>query len=149
MDLFLALPIKTASKKAITKHNIQKTHIHIFHNTLLRKVTIILDLFLNFSNSIRIHSPEQSYLLKILIWKQLQNNLGLSLLTSQLWRKTKHWHKKYKKRKFCTQRRPKILSLHKFLEKYNEQTLWNFCIFTLLGAIMSYLFDFKQNKNSP
>ena len=27
----------------MAKHNIQKTHIHIFHNKLLREVAIILD----------------------------------------------------------------------------------------------------------
>ena len=30
-------------RKIIAKHNIQKTHIHIFHNKLLREVAIALD----------------------------------------------------------------------------------------------------------
>ena len=32
-------------RKIIAKHNIQKTHIHIFHNKLPGKVAIILDAF--------------------------------------------------------------------------------------------------------
>ena len=31
----------------ITKHNIQKTNIHSFHNRLLREATVNLELFLN------------------------------------------------------------------------------------------------------
>ena len=44
----------TSSKKIITKHNIHKTRIHSFHNRLLEEVTVILELFLNFSDSMRI-----------------------------------------------------------------------------------------------
>ena len=43
-------------RKIITKHNFQKTHILIFHNRLLLgEITVILELFLNFRDSIRIH----------------------------------------------------------------------------------------------
>ena len=38
----------------ITKNDIQKIHIHSFLNRLLLEVTVILDLFLNISDSIRI-----------------------------------------------------------------------------------------------
>ena len=40
--------------KMIAKHNIEKAHIHIFHNRLLGEVAKILHLFLIFSDSIRI-----------------------------------------------------------------------------------------------
>ena len=36
------------------------------------------------------------------------NNNGLPILTLELRRKTKLWHKKYEKYQFCTQRRPNI-----------------------------------------
>ena len=41
-------------RKIITKHNNKKTHINIFYNKLLGQVAKILELFLNFSDSIRI-----------------------------------------------------------------------------------------------
>ena len=60
IDLFFGWIIfrhdsKTASKEEIRiKHNIQKTQIHIFYNRLLGAVTKVLQLFLVFSDSIRI-----------------------------------------------------------------------------------------------
>ena len=39
MGLFLAMPCKNVFKeKIITKHNIQETHIHIFHNRLTGRI---------------------------------------------------------------------------------------------------------------
>ena len=38
-------------RKKITKHNIQKTHIHIFQNRLLREVALILELLSQLSNN--------------------------------------------------------------------------------------------------
>ena len=40
----------------------------------------------------------------------------------------------------------KILSSQKVLEKYEEQTLLNCCIFALLDPKMFHLSDFGQNK---
>ena len=37
------MPYKVASRKMIAKHNIQKSHIHIFRKKLLGEVAIILD----------------------------------------------------------------------------------------------------------
>ena len=57
VGLFLTMPCKTISKEKlwVTWHNIQKkTHIHIFHYRLQGEVSIILELFLNFNDSIRI-----------------------------------------------------------------------------------------------
>ena len=47
----------------------------------------------------------------------LAKNFGMK----KPWRKSKQWHKKYKKCQFCTQRRPRNSSSHKFSKKYNEQ----------------------------
>ena len=88
------------------KRNIQKTHIHI-----------LLVLFLNFSESIRI-VKEPSFRAKDKKTRYIRNNNGLTILTLELWRKTKH--KEYEKHQFCTQRIERILSLHKNSEKYNE-----------------------------
>ena len=34
----------------------------------------------------------------------MQNNHGLLILTLELWKETKQWHKKYEKYHFCTER---------------------------------------------
>ena len=60
IDLFSGRVISSHSsqdhswRKITAKHNIQKTLIHGFHNRLLGEVTIILELLLNFSHSVRI-----------------------------------------------------------------------------------------------
>ena len=113
VGLFLATPCKTASrKKIITKHNIQKTHIHSFHNRLLREATVILGLFLNISHSVRIDlEPTLQCVQKlhftrvtILVCKQVRNNHE-TLILMELRRKIKQWSKKYEKYLFCIQSR--------------------------------------------
>ena len=68
--------------------------------------------------------------------KQVRNNHRILILI-KLWRKTKQWYKKYEKSQFCTKDVERILSSHKFSEKYNEleafyqkTVLKNFAIFT-------------------
>ena len=60
-------------KKNYNKHNIQKIHIHIFQNRLLREVVKVLQLFLVFRNSVRkfieltLQRVQALHLLKILV----------------------------------------------------------------------------------
>ena len=54
--------------------------------------------------------------------KKVRKNHVLPILTPELWRKTKQWHKKYKNNNFVPKDVQRILSSQKVLEKYNE--LW-------------------------
>ena len=129
VGLFLAMPCKNVFKeKIITKHNIQKTHIHSFHNGLLGEVTVILELFLKFSYSIRIvveptlYCVPKLHLLKILVWKQVRNNTG-SELRRFLKNKTKQTKKKKQKKKTNknhskTKLDEKNLSFHDVLDQF-------------------------------
>ena len=124
VGLFLAMPCKNVFKeKIITKHNIQKTHIHSFHNRLLGEVTVILELFLKFSYSIRIvveptlYCVPKLHLRKILVWKQVRNNTG-SELRRFLKNKTKKKQKKTNKNHSKTQLDEKNLSFHDVLDQF-------------------------------
>ena len=55
------------------------------------------------------------HLIKILVRKQVRNNHGLLILTPELWRKTKPWHKKYGKYQFCTERNPNHIKFQKII----------------------------------
>ena len=92
------------------------------------EVTVMLELFLNFSDSIRTAVLEQTWqgirkldLLKTLVWKQVWNNHGILILID-LWRKTKQWLKKYEK----------MTILYSDLQLYQKETptqifSWQYC----------------------
>ena len=67
----------------IALHNIQilifNTHIHIFHNRMPGEAAVALN---------------ENFGIKT---RYIQNNNGLLIVTPELWRKTKQWHKKYEK----------------------------------------------------
>ena len=91
----------------MAKHNIQKTHIHIFHNKLLREVAIILDVVSDSDNVMRA---------KVI----------LTILALEFWKKTKQWHKKYEKYQFSIHRRPKKIFYKKLFLKdlqYSQENM--------------------------
>ena len=96
--------------------NIQKTHIHFFHGKLLGEVATMLDVVSDSDVVMRAKvipwtlykSMDKSMfmLTKNFIINTSTKNHGLPILTLELWKKTRQWHKKYEKYQFCTQRRP-------------------------------------------